>query len=256
MPNYTLGRGKVYFSRFIAGTQTPEGYRYVGNTPEFNLTIEQETLDHFSSDAGIREKDESVPLEVTRQGTMIMDDIQAENVALFFFGSASTITQSSTPGQSDTSITAKLGKTFQIGRTASKPDGVRAISNVTVTGTGGTPSYVENTDYTIDLDRGLITFISGGTLTDDTTVEVNYDLDAKSYEQVISGSTPVEGAIMLIENNPVGENHDVFLPQTKVSPNGDFALKGDDWRQIPLNIEILKPTNSEAIYRDGFPFTP
>ena len=42
--NYTLGRGKVYFSRFKAGTQIPAGFFYIGNTPEFNLTIESEVL--------------------------------------------------------------------------------------------------------------------------------------------------------------------------------------------------------------------
>lgn len=57
-PNYTLGRGKVYFARFTSG-QVPGPFRYIGNTPEFNLTIELETLDHFSSDEGIREKDDS-----------------------------------------------------------------------------------------------------------------------------------------------------------------------------------------------------
>ena len=57
--NYTLGRGKVYFSRFIAAIQTPEGFEYIGNTPELSFTIESENLDHFSSDAGVREKDAS-----------------------------------------------------------------------------------------------------------------------------------------------------------------------------------------------------
>ncbi len=37
--NQTLGRGKVYFSKFKTDTYTPEGYRYLGNTPSFNLSI-------------------------------------------------------------------------------------------------------------------------------------------------------------------------------------------------------------------------
>ena len=31
--NYTLGRGKVHFSRFKTGTQVPAGFFYIGNTP-------------------------------------------------------------------------------------------------------------------------------------------------------------------------------------------------------------------------------
>jgi hypothetical protein len=33
MGNQTLGRGKVNFSLFKPGTQTPAGFRYIGNTP-------------------------------------------------------------------------------------------------------------------------------------------------------------------------------------------------------------------------------
>lgn len=251
--NYTLGRGKVYFSRFLTGTQTPEGYRYIGNTPEFNLTIEQETLDHFSSDAGIREKDESVPLQVNRTGSMTTDDIQKENVALFFFGDAATLSVASSIGLTDNTIVAIEGKTHQIGRTAAKPDGARGIENVVVKDVTDVTTYVLNTDYTLDAARGLITIIAGGGISTDDVIHITYDQDAVTMDQVISGSEPVEGSIMLLEDNPVGENHDVIIPWCKISPNGDLAFKGDDWRVIPFSIEILKPTLSEAIYRDGQP---
>ena len=44
---------------------------------------------------------------------------------------------------------------------------------------------------------------------------------------------------------------DYFFPAVSLSPNGDFALKGDEWQQIPLNVEILKGATNEAIYADG-----
>jgi hypothetical protein len=44
-----------------------------------------------------------------------------------------------------------------------------------------------------------------------------------------------------------------MLPYVKLSPNGDYALKGDEWQQIPLSIEVLKASGKEAIYRDGVP---
>ena len=43
------------------------------------------------------------------------------------------------------------------------------------------------------------------------------------------------------------------MPYTEISPNGEFALKGEEGSQIPFNIEILKLTAYEAIYIDGRP---
>ena len=250
--NYTLGRGKVYFSPFITGTKIPEGFRYMGNTPEFSLTIEEERLDHFSSDAGIKEKDASVALEVTRSGSMVCDDINKENVALFFFGSAAALAVAEALAEQDDTIIAKIGLTHQIGRTLAKPDGARGLLQVIVKDVTDVTTHVLDTDYTLDAARGQITIIGAG-ISEDDVLHITYDQDAVIMDQVISGSSPVEGSIMLLENNPVGENHDVIIPEVKISPNGDFSLKGDDWRTIPFSIDILKPTSSEAIYRDGQP---
>ena len=46
------------------------------------------------------------------------------------------------------------------------------------------------------------------------------------------------------------------MPYVKISPNGDYALKGDEWQQIPFNIEILKKTGFEALYSDGRAYAP
>ena len=71
MNQYVLGRGEIDFSRFRTGGQDPEGFRYIGNTPEFNLTIESENLDHFNSDRGVNEKDASIVLTTNRSGSLM-----------------------------------------------------------------------------------------------------------------------------------------------------------------------------------------
>lgn len=252
--NYTLGRGKVYFSRFKSGTQVPEGFNYIGNTPEFNLTIESENLDHYSSDAGIREKDDSVPLEVSRTGSFTTDDIQPENVALFFFGEKSTVTQAIVASAPETFTDVVLGRAYKLGITDSNPTGYMGIN---ATGFGivvdATP-LVEDTDYTVDLANGIVTLLETATnVVNGDDMVVTYAVAGSTRDRVISGSTPVEGAMMYVANNPKGANFNYYLPYVKITPNGDYALKGDEWQQIPFNIEALKPTNGEAIYMDGTP---
>src|SRR5712664_4081121 len=89
--NYTLGKGELYFAPFLSGTQIPDGERYLGNTPEMTLVIQATNLDHFNSDHGIRQKDDSVVLEVTRNGKFTCDNIDIKNLAVFFFGAASIL---------------------------------------------------------------------------------------------------------------------------------------------------------------------
>lgn len=252
--NYTLGRGKVHFSRFKTGTQIPAGFYYIGNTPEFNLTIESETLDHFSSDEGIREKDDSVPLEVTRTGSLITDNIDPKNVALFFFGEETTVTQAAVASSTETLEEIKAGHSYKLGVTANNPTGYFGIDTTDFEVSVSATPLVAGTDFEMNYDTGILTFLETSTVAvDGVDAEVSFAVAASSRDRVISGSEPVEGAMMYIAFNPKGKNFDYYLPYVKITPNGDYALKGDEWQQIPFTLEALKPTTGEAIYMDGRP---
>lgn len=255
MGNQTLGRGKVYFSLFKTGTQTPEGFRYIGNTPEFSLSISNEKLDHFNSDAGIRVKDKSIVLETSATGSLSCDDINLENLALFFFGESNTLSQTSATGQTETIVDVKQGLMYQIGATLGNPTGVRSLSNVVVK-VGATTKTI-TTDYLIDTELGLLTIVDGGGIADLDDVIVEYDRAAKSRDQVISGETQVEGAIKFVSANPEGDKRDYLMPSVRLGPNGDFALKsGGDWQTLNLSVEILQADDGrERIYVDGRPYT-
>lgn len=78
--NYSILKGKAFF------TPTGGQERDLGNAPEVELTPEVEKLDHFSSRAGVRKKDRSVPLEQTLTLRVVLDEITAENLALALAG--------------------------------------------------------------------------------------------------------------------------------------------------------------------------
>lgn len=249
--NYTLGRGELHFGQFAPGTQTPNGERYFGNTPEFSLTINIDTLDHYDSDHGVKELDDSIVLQTTRTGAFTTDNISPENLALFFFGSADVLATSAATNVSET-FTVQPGLTYQLGTSDAAPSGVRKVRDVQVTVSGGTAPVV-GTDYTVDADRGRITIVAGGAIAADTEITVTYSVAASARQRVISGSTPIEGALRFLATNPKGEKYDYFFPYVSITPNGDFALKGDDWQAIPFNISVKKKGSLEAIYVDGQP---
>ena len=71
----------------------------------------------------------------------------------------------------------------------------RGIRDVVVTGTGGSPTYTEDTDYSVDLVAGTIARLSGGSISEGDTVEISYEYADPSLIQTseIIGTTLQNG---------------------------------------------------------------
>jgi hypothetical protein len=249
---YTLGRGKVYFDAFAAGTTTKTGERYIGNTPSFNLSNESENLDHFDADEGTRTKDKSVTLQLNRTGQFTTDNIDPENVALFFLAESSVGAQGAATGATSDFSQLLGDRYYQLGVTTANPSGDRDVSNVTI------PGGTLTTDYTVDATLGRIYIVEGGALDGDTNVTVTYDRAARSRRQIITSNTAtVDGALRFVAYNATGTNLDYYMPSVKLAPNGEYELKGDNWQQMTFSVEIQKLSDDvEGIYIDGRPYTP
>ncbi|WOE76321.1 hypothetical protein [Alterisphingorhabdus coralli] len=252
--NQTLGRGEVHFSKFKPGTLEPEGFRYLGDTNDFNLTANTEELPYYSMDRGTKVKTKSVTLQVDHNGNFTCTDISLDNLAFFFMGLSLTNTQAGATGVTETIEGVQLGLSYQIGQTAQSLLGVRSVTLNTAT-VGATP-LVEGTDYQLDAPRGILTILEGATnVSAGASVELNYDVAAVNVDRTISGNTQIEGAIRFDAYNAEGDDKDYRMLYVRLSPNGDLALKGDDWMTTPFNVECLRPPGMEAIYVDGQPYT-
>ena len=250
----TLGRGELYFFPFLVGTTTPSSDgRYFGNTPGFNLSASVEKLAHFSADRGLKVKDRNVTLSVDYTGTMECDNINADNLALFFMGGKSTVIQGALTAQTETFAggTLSAGAYIQLGVTDANPQGHRdvTVSGVTLDGT----ALVLGTDYELDEAAGMVHLLLGPGMVVDPIV-VSFAVAATARERVISAGTEAKGVLKLVSFNPEGTKRDYLLPSVTITPNGDFALKGDDWQVMSFNLEVLaKNSTTAAVYIDGRP---
>ena len=256
--NYTLGRGELYFAPFIPGTTTPAGpQEYFGNTTEINLTSESEMLDHYDSDHGIRTKDDSVQLELNRTGTFITDHISPKNLAKWFAGVAQKVTQVLATAQTFAIVDVQRGGRYQIGVTVGNPSGLRGLSAVSAVKEGSPDvTLVVNVDYTIDVETGgFVVLDTSAVVADGDDVTVTYTADAISYNQIKSGSVgSLDGQLFYKSFNPRGAKFDYFFPKVTLSPDGDMALKGDDWQTLPFTFEALKlDDETEVVYTNGRP---
>lgn len=246
MSNYTIPKGKIYFDD---GT----GEEYLGNTPGADLSIESTSLDHYSAESGIREKDDTALVEINRKLAITADDISVGNWARFIIGAASVQSQAGTAVVAESLGAVKQGRYYQLGETVGNPSGVREVGAVVVKVAAVAKTIV--TDYTVDLVLGRVYIVPGGGIADAAEVTVDYTPAVKTRSQVISASTAATaGALRFIADNPKGANRDIFLPSVNLKPSGTAKLKGEqaEYMQLGFEIEILKrDANTAAIYIDG-----
>ena len=252
---YSIPRGRVYFDRFdSAGNKT--GERQLGNAPSFTLEIASEKAEHYSSETGLRQRDASIVLQVDRTATLTIDNMSLENVAMFFAGDLSTVNQAAVENIVE-NFEVKVGHIYQLGA-ATNPSGVRAVANVVVTdGAAGTPvTMTLGDDYELDAAMGRIKVIAGGLLSDGDSIEVTYDTTAVTSQRAATGATTeISGAFRCISDNASGVNRDFYMPSVTLSPNGSIPIiaDGTDFTTMEFTLDVLKPTDAEALYIDGRP---
>ena len=246
-PNYVVGRGKLYFDMFLAGTKTISGNeRYLGNSPELSLSQSEDTLDHYSSDEGIKQKDATVSLQNDSSMSFSLDDISKENLALWFRGSVSEAAIAGGAVASEAHNAVALGTFIQLGSTDADPIGARNVSAVTVTNvTQANAVVVAAGNYEVDAVTGRIYIIeTAPDIADGDDLTIDYTVAAGTEEQVISNNETIQGRLRFVSDNAEGENRDYVWPYIILRPDGDYSLKGDDWQQMTFNGEILKLNDS------------
>jgi len=118
--NYALGKG-IPSLGLIKDDGSFNPHRHLGNAHELNMSVDIETLEHFSSMAGTKKKDDEFTLQVTPKIAWNLDEISPENVELATQGERTEITQVAATAESS-AFTAQKGCFFNLGK--------RDVSNV------------------------------------------------------------------------------------------------------------------------------
>lgn len=259
---YVVGKGKLHFDQFAPGSKIGIGERYLGNSPELSMSRSEDTLDHIDADEGLNVKDESITITNDMTGSFSTDNIDVQNVAMWFGGDIERSTIVAALGVAEPDFLATRGRSYQLGKSADTPQGTRMVTNVKVAlvtaGAAPTDPLV-TTDLTpaqmaanvdIDLERARVYIESDAPdITDGDLLRVTFDQEGMSREIVIAKGQEIRGSLRFHATNPVGERKDYFWPYVKITANGDYALKGDDWQVMSFNFEVLKKdSRTERVY--------
>lgn len=246
----TLGRGRLLFAPFLADGITPGGFMEFGNCPAFNLNVTFEDLPHFDSRSGVREEDANATLSREVGGAITCDDLKPDNMAFYFMGEASTVTQATGTAATYAITGTQQGRTYIIGSTLVNPFGVQGLTSVSVA--DATPTtYDVGDDYTINAEQGTITIVPGGAIADDTDITVTFDNPARTKRRVVSGNNEIEGSLLFLADNPVGINQNALMPWVKLRPEGDLSFITEEWSEANFNIKGLRQTGKQLLYLES-----
>jgi hypothetical protein len=245
--DYNLGRGIIYLSQLDGTSGLPVEYRDLGNAPSFSLSLDVEELIHQSSRQGLKTTDKRLVISQTINFSFVLEELSAENMALFFSGDTTTATNPAVAGITEYQADASLvkGRWYAI---YEQTGGIRAMNidaaDVTVTHdkAGANDTLVLTTDYTVDEKMGMVflnttgsTAVAGNTLHITLAAKVGA---VASVSQTRGATTSgVDYALKFVGENPADndQNFEVELHSVQVSADGDFSLISEsDLTQMPF----------------------
>jgi hypothetical protein len=240
--NIVLGAGRIFFATETSSTTEGTAYTYLGDTPGFTIGGTSEELTVDSSDTPVAEELVRIVKKVSRQSTVTLRDISPSNLALFFMGTNSSVTQ--TTGSGSTAITMQKGKYYKIGG-----DDVQDITVGTGgvhqgNATGAVIASATGTNWQYDATHGLIYFPTGTAATTGT-VTVVYAKTASTWDKAITAASPVYGSLLFVADNTVGDNVRLKISRCTLAPNGEAAFKSrDNAMELAMTLGILTRDSS------------
>jgi len=240
--NYTLGKGILYFDKYNSTTETYEGYRDLGNSPEVSMSVSPEKLEHFSSRGGLKVKDKTVVSEMSMGISFSLDEPNTENLALMFMAEQETITQAEATAATVEIVNPTKGRYYNLDHKAITAESVSVVDDADTPVTYDEVGTADgNDDYSIDYTNGIIFIPYDSTIPDDVTITVTYDAAAKEYTKLNAlNETEIEGRLRFMSDNPVGANYDMQAWRVSLTPSGDLGLIGEDWMTLSFEAEVLK----------------
>lgn len=239
-----IGRGELFFGRFIEGTLVSEGEIYLGNTPGFSISRTIEEIERFTSYGGQQIQIDSLITREVHSADITTDNINVDNLALWFGGDVDDSGQEAV-GNITENIVVKRGRYFQLGTTV-EPWGVRHVEPGLTFVVAGTPIPIAG-NLVLDREEGrFYVEPNAPDLPDGTTVAVTFQWRQSFSVTMDTSPKEVIGSLRYIAKNPFGPRISYFFPYVRLKPTSQIELKSDQWQEFSFEVDIrrLNPTTS------------
>lgn len=227
--DYMIGAAVVHFN------DSSNGWLNVGNIPNFSITRESETIEHSAVVSGERLIDLTLQLSQKLGFSFAIDEFNAPNIDKLLKGNGVTSNVQSGDTIVDEAATAPVIIDRSIFTAESN------ISSLIITGSGGTPTYVLNTDYELtDAITGEIKILLSGSITTALALLLDYTSAARTRDKVIPGKTLQVTGLCRVDIQPINGKHFTWIIQNAaLRAEGEIALDSGAFSNATILIDIL-----------------
>ena len=237
--NYFSGQGAISYSIRSSGG-LPQGFTYLGNCTELTLNLGK----NYARDTsyGSETLAPFVRSSEVPNFALTLEELSADNLALIMYGSVTTIAA----GATSESLVVYTGKANPVGH-------IGLTAWTALTNSGNTVTYVQGTDYTIDLPAGVINIpATGSAITNGQTLNAYYTKGAHSKISLGTVKPPMlwmrfEGVNTANNNAPVV----VDLYKCRLYPVENLPLIVDNFVGLKLSARLFKDPVHAVSLADG-----
>lgn len=160
---YYRGQGSVYLSERDPVTGQPTGgFRFLGNVPTLRISTTVQQIKHTESYTGQQLTD--LVIETTKEAQLMMtlEYFDAQNLAFALYGTPTVIAGATVTNEA---VIAQPGRHVPLAN-------INLTSFTTLV--AGATTYVQGTDYVVNLKSGMLSFPVTGSIAAGTTVQASY----------------------------------------------------------------------------------
>lgn len=206
----------------------PTGFVFMGNVPEFQLSLEVEKVEHIESSTGQRATDSTLIKAKKGSISLSVEELTDDNIKLALYGVSSDIIGAT--ATDEVLPTGVAGGTLLLAH--------QKVSSVVIKDSNATPETLAvGTDYELDADFGSIKLLDITGLTQ--PLKATYTYAATTSVSLFSGMMPERWIRFKGINTVDGSKVLVDLYKVSFDPTSGFSLISDDYNKMPLKGNLL-----------------
>lgn len=231
-----LGAGDLYIARYTNGVWG--NYEGPFECEKFEIKPNTELKEKVSKGRGTYgQVIESVAIPQPADLTVDLSEVNKASLAIALLGTTAALSQGS-GALNNEAITAKLDAWVPLTKAA------LTEASVVVTNVAGTTTYVKGVDYIVNPQLGWIKALSGGAITDGTTLHVDAPYSAITGDEIKGGTQAQIRAKFKLDGKNFADDLPVIVTvhEAVIAADSAFDFLGDDFGTVSLPGRMKTPT--------------